>query len=112
VIRFIARLVSRVWGSTASSGRRPGGGPLAHGVPAALRSETLVLPRPPLAPTARPWYDPIDGTSTPLVRPYLTAYEHEEKARLQRLRRDTLWCATYDVDLDTRDIHAVLGAAS
>ncbi|WKX09797.1 hypothetical protein [Streptomyces sp. NL15-2K] len=47
-----------------------------------------------------------------LVRPYLTAYEREEKARLQRLHRDILWCATYGVDLDTRDIHACLGAAS
>ncbi|MFI9170741.1 hypothetical protein [Streptomyces lincolnensis] len=65
-----------------------------------------------IAPTVRPWYEPIDGAESPLVRPYLTAYEHEEKARLQRLRRDTLWCATYGIDLDTRDIHAVLGAAS
>ncbi|MGW2380758.1 hypothetical protein [Streptomyces sp. YU58] len=65
-----------------------------------------------IAPTVRRWYKPIDGSEGLLVRPYLTAYEHEEKARLQRLRRDTLWCATYGVDLDTRDIHAVLGAAS
>ncbi|MGW0884498.1 hypothetical protein [Streptomyces sp. NPDC002671] len=68
--------------------------------------------RTPVAPSVRPWYEPIDGTSTPLVRPYLTAYEREEKARIQRLRRDILWCATYGVDLDTRDIHACLGAAS
>ncbi|MCD7440418.1 hypothetical protein K4B79_19600 [Streptomyces lincolnensis] len=67
---------------------------------------------PAIAPTVRPWYEPIDGAESPLVRPYLTAYEHEEKARLQRLRRDTLWCAAYGVDLDTRDIHAVLGGAS
>jgi len=65
-----------------------------------------------IAPTVRPWHTPIDGASTPLVRPYLTAHEREEKARLQRLRRDTLWWATYGVDLDTRDIHACLGAAS
>lgn len=65
-----------------------------------------------IAPTVRLWYTPIDGASTPLVRPYLTAHEREEKVRLQRLRRDTLWCATYGVDLDTRDIHACLGAAS
>ncbi|MFD2691375.1 hypothetical protein ACFS5L_42050 [Streptomyces phyllanthi] len=68
-------------------------------------------PRPTLAPTARPHYDPIDGTATPLVRPYLAAHEREEKTRLQRLRRDTRWCATYGVDLDTRDIHAWLEAA-
>ncbi len=58
------------------------------------------------ASAARHWNEPIDGTSTPLVRPYLTAYERDEKARIQRLRRDILWCATYGVDLDTRDIHA------
>jgi hypothetical protein len=58
------------------------------------------------ASVARHWNEPIDGTSTPLVRPYLTAYERDEKARIQRLRRDILWCATYGVDLDTRDIHA------
>ncbi len=58
------------------------------------------------ASAARHWNEPIDGASTPLVRPYLTAYERDEKARIQRLRRDILWCATYGVDLDTRDIHA------
>jgi hypothetical protein len=67
--------------------------------------------RPTIAPTVRHWYEPLDGTATPLIRPYLTAYEREEKARLQRLRRDTLWCATYGIDLDTRDIHACLEAA-
>ncbi|MDO0914307.1 hypothetical protein QQM39_26800 [Streptomyces sp. DT2A-34] len=71
-----------------------------------------MLPRPALAPTVRLWYEPIDGATTALVRPYLAAYESEEKVRLQRLRRDILWCATYGVDLDTRDIHACLGAAS
>jgi hypothetical protein len=80
--------------------------------PRASRPVTLHPALPRLAPTVRHWHTPIDGTSTPLVRPYLTAHEREEKARLQRLRRDTLWCATYGVDLDVRDIHAVLGAAS
>ncbi|GAA2597713.1 hypothetical protein GCM10010304_51010 [Streptomyces roseoviolaceus] len=69
---------------------------------------TLPLP----APTVRAWYEPIDGSATPLVRPYLTAYEREEKARLQRLRRDTLWLAAYAVDLDNRDVHACLREAS
>lgn len=68
--------------------------------------------RPPAAPAVRSWCEPIDGTSTPLVRPYLLAHEREETARLQRLRRDILWWAAYGVDLDTRDIHAYLGAAS
>ncbi|WP_254399028.1 hypothetical protein [Streptomyces sp. AC602_WCS936] len=70
------------------------------------------MARPVLAPTVRHWHAPIDGSSTPLVRPYLTAYERDEKARIQRLRRDILWCATYGVDLDTRDIHARPAVAS
>lgn len=65
-----------------------------------------------IAPTVRCWYAPIDGTSIPLVRPYLTAHERDEKVRGQRMRRDILWCATYGVDLDMRDIHAGLGVAS
>lgn len=55
---------------------------------------------------AAPLSDQSQAESAP------TAHEREEKARLQRLRRDTLWWATYGVDLDTRDIHACLGAAS
>jgi hypothetical protein len=70
------------------------------------------VPRTAPAPSVRAWCEPIDGSATLLVRPYLTAHEREEKDRLQRLRRDTLWLATYGVDLDTRDIHAWLGAAS
>ncbi|MPY50291.1 hypothetical protein FPZ41_17630 [Streptomyces sp. K1PN6] len=65
-----------------------------------------------MAPTVRHWYEPIDGSATTLVRPYLRAYERHEQARIKRLRRDTLWCTTYGLDLDTRDIHAHLGAAS
>ncbi|WP_221360644.1 hypothetical protein [Streptomyces beigongshangae] len=66
--------------------------------------------RPFTDPAAHPWCEPIDGDSTPLVRPYLDAYERGERARLQRLRRDALWCATYGVDLDTRCVHDRLGA--
>ncbi|MFJ1653353.1 hypothetical protein ACIOC2_18575 [Streptomyces sp. NPDC088337] len=68
--------------------------------------------RPRLAPTVRCWYEPIDGATTVLVRPYLTAHEGEEEARSQRLRRDALWCATYGVGLDNRNIRACPGAAS
>ncbi|WKX09800.1 hypothetical protein [Streptomyces sp. NL15-2K] len=68
------------------------------------------LCRPVLA--VRPRCGPIDGASTPLVRPYLTAYERAEKACLQRLRPDILWCATYGVDLGVHDVHACTGAAS
>jgi hypothetical protein len=73
----------------------------------------VIRPGSPLpAPTVRAWYEPIDGSATPLVRPYLTAHECEEKARPQRLRRDTLRLAAYGVGLDTRDIHACLREAS
>ncbi|MEU4982689.1 hypothetical protein [Streptomyces sp. NPDC021969] len=71
-----------------------------------------VSQRPSPTRIVRHWHEPIDGSSTPLVRPYLTAYERDEKERVQRLRRDVLWCATYGVDLDTRDIHACSAAAS
>ncbi|MDT6984390.1 hypothetical protein ACFSUJ_14085 [Streptomyces lusitanus] len=46
------------------------------------------------------------------MRPYLASFEREEKARIQRLRRDILWCATYGVDLDRRDIRSRAGVAS
>ncbi|MFJ4563963.1 hypothetical protein ACIP4U_09640 [Streptomyces caelestis] len=74
--------------------------------------EVLAPSRPAIAPTAWAWYEPIDGSSTPLVRPYLTAHEREEKAGLQRLRRDPLRLAAYGVGLDTRDIDACLREAS
>ncbi|MEU0740960.1 hypothetical protein [Streptomyces sp. NPDC006134] len=65
-----------------------------------------------VAPTVRSWYTPIDGTSTLLVRPYLTAHEREEDARLQHLWRDIPWRAAYGVGLGARDVHARPGAAS
>ncbi|WP_405537719.1 hypothetical protein OG787_33595 [Streptomyces sp. NBC_00075] len=65
----------------------------------------------PIAPTVRGWYEPIDGAAAVLVRPYLTAHEHEETARLQRLRPDTPWFAAYGVGPNTGDIHRWLGAA-
>lgn len=70
-----------------------------------------IKPGIPVAPTVRAWYEPIDGTVISLVRPYLTAYEHEETARLQRLRRGTPWFAAYGVALDTRDDHRWLEVA-
>ncbi|GHH87076.1 hypothetical protein [Streptomyces capitiformicae] len=60
------------------------------------------VPRPaahrgPAAPTVRCWYEPLDGTSQALAHRYLAAYEHEEEAGVQPLRRD---------------IHTHLGTAS
>lgn len=40
-----------------------------------------------------------------------TTHEHEETARLQRLRRDTPWFAAYRAGLDARDTHRRLGVA-
>ncbi|MFF7778704.1 hypothetical protein ACFZCG_30325 [Streptomyces tanashiensis] len=58
------------------------------------------------APTRRSPYAqeqtaPLDGSRSPLERPYLAA--------AQRKRRRTLWLATVGVDVDQRNIHA--GAA-
>lgn len=49
---------------------------------------------------------------TPLIRPYLAAYERqEERAARQRWRRLSLvMAADFGLDLDTRDVHAT-GAA-
>ncbi|MFE9763203.1 hypothetical protein ACFYPC_01505 [Streptomyces sp. NPDC005808] len=57
-------------------------------------------------PSSPPW-----AWARQAFRPYLRAYERDEKARLQQLRRDTLWYATYGIDLDTRDIRGWLEAA-
>ena len=86
------------------------------------RAACLPLPGPPktlqvprartaIAETVRAWYEPIDGTTTALVRPYLAAYECDERAHFQQLRRDTLRHATYDVIPDSQGIYGRLGAA-
>ncbi|RZB17352.1 hypothetical protein StrepF001_21725 [Streptomyces sp. F001] len=108
-MEHMARWLRRV--VTASGRHRADRRPVVR-FPSHSPYERPALPRPIPAPTVRHWYALIDGTGTALVRPYLTAHEREEKARIQRLRRDILWCATYGVDLDARDIHACLGAAS
>ncbi|MFF2780648.1 hypothetical protein ACFVU3_37855 [Streptomyces sp. NPDC058052] len=53
------------------------------------------------SPYAREQAAPLDGSRSPLERPYVTA--------VQRRRRRTLWLATVGVDVDRRNIHA--GAA-
>lgn len=108
---FMERTIGWLRRFTVSSGRHRAGRPSAVRPARSASAGRLPSDCSPLAPTVQAWYEPIDGTTTRLVRPYLAAYEREEKVRLQRLRRDTLWCATYGVDLDTRDIHARLEAA-
>lgn len=84
------------------------------------RADCLPLPSPPqvlqiprfrFAETVRAWYEPIDGTATALVRPYLATYECDERAHLQRLGLDALEHATYGVVPDPQGIHSQLGAA-
>ncbi|WP_369036631.1 hypothetical protein [Streptomyces adonidis] len=85
------------------------------------RAACLPLPGPPktlqvpqarttIAETVRAWYEPIDGTATALVRPYLAAYECDERAHFQQVRRDTLWYAACDVTPDSQGIHGRLEA--
>ncbi|NEA61149.1 hypothetical protein [Streptomyces sp. SID12488] len=74
--------------------------------------QTLQVPRPrnAIAETVRAWYQPIDGAATALVRPYLTAYECDERAHLQRRGLDALGHTTYGVVPDPQVIHGRLGA--
>ncbi|MFF9340865.1 hypothetical protein ACF1CG_14145 [Streptomyces sp. NPDC014773] len=50
------------------------------------------------SPYAHEQARPLDGSRSPLERPYLAA--------VQRRRRRTLWLATVGVDVDRRNIHA------
>lgn len=111
IVDRMARWLQRI---TTASGRHRAGRPPAGRLrfPSTRPSERSTPPRPSIASTVRHGYEPLDGTATPIVRPYLTAYEREETVRLQRWRRDVLSLAAYGIDLDTRDIHACLGAAS
>ncbi|WP_158708320.1 MULTISPECIES: hypothetical protein [unclassified Streptomyces] len=59
--------------------------------PVVSSREAFTPSRPAIAPTVRAWYEPIDGSATRLVRPYLTAS---------------------GVDFDRPDIHVRLGEAS
>lgn len=52
----------------------------------------------------------LRGEDSRLVRPYLTAYEQREKARLQRQRRRALWLAVHGIDVGPRLIHGVVVA--
>lgn len=97
------------WAEVFSSPERRPGRHLLRRVPSQTSPRTKVGI--PVAPTVRAWYEPIIGANVVLVRPYLTAYEYEETARLQRLRCDNPWFAAYGVDLIARDIHRSLEVA-
>lgn len=104
-VRWLRRII-------APSGRhRAGRLPpvrFAHSVP---REQHMPL-RTAVAPAVRAWREPLDSAATRLVRPYLTACECEEQARIRRLWWDIHRCAACGVDLDGRGIQACLGAGS
>lgn len=106
--RLIRQLTNWTWEFIAPIGRHRAG---CLPLPVPSQTPPLTPSRAPVAATVRTWDQPLDGAATALVRPYVVTYERDEKARLQRLRRDTLWCATYGIDLDTRDIHRSWEAA-
>ncbi|MEU4064292.1 hypothetical protein AB0F25_18065 [Streptomyces wedmorensis] len=60
------------------------------------------------SPYAREQAMPLDGSRSPLARPYLSG---PGTRAAQRKRRRTLWLATVGLDVDHRDIHAVRAAA-
>jgi hypothetical protein len=67
----------------------------------------------PLAPQLPHHTCPLDGLTSPLVRPYLlgTAESHLERRR-QRERRHALYLATLGIDVGPAHIHGIpVGAA-
>ncbi|MFD8010889.1 hypothetical protein [Streptomyces sp. NPDC058955] len=79
--------------------------------PAASPS-TYSRPAPLPSPRSPHGHDlPLDGSATPLVRPYLLADERRKERARQRQRRLALvLAADFGIDLDTRDLHG-LGVA-
>ncbi|WP_078889629.1 hypothetical protein [Streptomyces sp. NRRL S-1813] len=55
---------------------------------------------------SRPPEPVLRGEGSPLVRPYLVAYERQEVQR-QRARRRALWLALHGVGIGPRLIHGV-----
>lgn len=49
----------------------------------------------------------LRGEDSPLVRPYLIAYERREEVRLRRARRRALWLAVHGIDIGPRLIHGI-----
>ncbi|WP_238545469.1 MULTISPECIES: hypothetical protein [Streptomyces] len=60
----------------------------------------------------RPAFGPPDGHGTDMVRPYVFAYEQQQRLepaerRLRRQRRRALWLAVHGIDIGPRRIHGV-----
>ncbi|AXE78024.1 hypothetical protein C5746_14945 [Streptomyces atratus] len=49
----------------------------------------------------------LRGEDSPLVRPYLVAYERREEVRLRRARRRVLWLAVQGIDIGPRLIQGI-----
>ncbi|BBC33273.1 hypothetical protein SGFS_045670 [Streptomyces graminofaciens] len=75
------------------------------------RAQTLAAPHPALRITPPPalFTELIDGSASPLVRPYVLT---QDERRLQRERRRALCLATLGIDTGPHHIHGVrVGAA-
>ncbi|MFF7328654.1 hypothetical protein ACIQU5_05645 [Streptomyces sp. NPDC090306] len=89
----------------------PGAG--RRGRPARVAVDPVAAPCPVGSTVRRLGGPPLRGEDHALVRPYVLAYEREERARLrerarlQRARRRTLWLAVHGVDVGPRVIHGV-----
>lgn len=59
-----------------------------NSLPSQFRAPRPAAHRGSAALSVHHWNEPLDGASQTLAHPYLAAYEHEEKARVQPLRRD------------------------
>ncbi|MEV6245683.1 hypothetical protein AB0M38_05685 [Streptomyces sp. NPDC051742] len=77
--------------------------PVTHPRPAARRQAPRHRAPARRSPYAQEQTAPLDGSRSPLERPYLTA---ASARAAQRRRRRALWLATVGVDVDQRDIHA------
>ena len=67
----------------------------------------------PLAPQLPRHARPLDGTTSPLVRPYLLGdVESHLEARRQRERRRALYLATLGIDIVPNSIHGVTVGAT
>ncbi|MEU2179638.1 hypothetical protein [Streptomyces thermolilacinus] len=112
LIRRIAQWLSLVL-APGTGTRRAGARPAPTRAHATTSRPTPVPATPtPRLPRHRSPYGlgpdrPFDGTTTPLVRPYLVAYEGDQERTRQRYRRLALvLAADFGVDLDQRVIGA------
>ncbi|WP_439959551.1 hypothetical protein [Streptomyces scabiei] len=91
--------------------RRAGCRPTVHPAPQSEASRPAVLqPPPPRSPYDLDPHTPLDGSTSPLVRPYLVAVEREQ-ARQSRRRLALVLAADFGIDLDRHVVGAEVLAA-